>query len=282
MARKPAGLTLAQMVRPIRRFTDAANGLFAAMDQVQCSQTEDITVGNPERDALPQIPWSRIRKFERAIVLIAVHAAESAMEELAQDLQRMGDHKKKEWIQWAVDLAQWSLRAGREHGMIGGAAWDFVATSGEFFAEKFCLHDLQQFVAGLSCTSSEKYELTAEKEVQQFEVGVFSFHSLNKFYIRNLRRAVGWLSFVDDVATLEGFESWKRDVLQAILEAGPLTGEQIVDKAWGGSNASKKGRRLSEMVKAGLLFSDKGANSGGYRLTPYGWRLAQLCAQLGA
>lgn len=270
MARKPAGLTLAQMVRPIRRFTDAANGLFAAIEQVKFSWPECITNWQ-ERAALPQIPWQRIGRYERAIILIAVHAAESAMEELAQDLQRMGDHKQREWIQWAVDLAQWSLKEGREDGMTR----DNPRPSGYYGAEEYYLHDLQQVVDGVSCTSFEK-------EVQQFEVGLFAFMRLDTFYIRNLRRAVGWLSFVEDVATLEDFESWKREVLQAILEAGSLTGDQIVRNAWGGSNASKKGKRLSEMVKAGLLISDKGAGSSGYRLTPYGRRLAQLCAQLGA
>lgn len=230
MARKPAGLTLAQMVRPIRRFTDAANGLFAAMDQVKESDSD----GWP-RQSLPGIPWQKIREHEREIVRGFVQAVEVAAGELAQILPRMVEHKQKEWIQWAVDLAQWSLNEGREDSQ-----------------------DLKN------------------------RDGLYSFNRPGKYYVHNLRRAVGWLSFVDDVATLEGFESWRREVLQAILEAGPLTGEEIVRDAWGGANANKKGKRLSEMVSEGLLISSKGASSGGYRLTPYGRRLAQLCAQLGA
>ena len=223
MARKPAGLTLAQMVRPIRRFTDAANGLFAAMEQVVESHSDGWA-----RQSLPGIPWQKIQEHEREIERVSVEAVESAAGELAQDVSRMVEHDKKEWIQWAVDLAQWSLSEGRQDCQ-GGLWW-----------------------------------------------------RPGKYYVHNLRRAVGWLSFVDDVATLEEIESWKREVLQAILEDGPLTGDQIVDKAWGGANANKKGRRLSEMVSEGLLISSKGASSGGYRLTPYGRRLAQLCAQLGA
>ncbi len=230
MARKPAGLTLAQMVRPIRRFTDAANGLFAAMEQVM-----EVSYDGWPRQSLPGIPWQTIREHEREIVRGFVHAVEVAAEELEQDVSRMVEHKQKEWIQWAVDLAQWSLNEGREDSQ-----------------------DLKN------------------------RDGLYSFNRTGKYYVHNLRRAVGWLSFVEDVATLEEFESWKRDVLQAILENGPLTGDEIVAKAWGGSNASKRGKRLSEMVKALLLISDKGAGSSGYRLTPYGRRLAQLCAQLGA
>lgn len=275
MAKKPAGLTLAQMVRPIRRFTDAANGLFAAMAQVE--ESLSTVFDNREMQSLPQIPWREIQKYERVIVMLAVYAAETAIEELAQDLLRMGDHKQKELIQWAVDLARWSLREGREIGPNKNV---------------YYVDDLRQImnesVTAPSWTRFSyfwpkiKCELTTEKEVQKIEMTWNSFNSLNGFYIHTLRRAVGWLSFVDDVATLEEFESWKREVLQAILGAGPLTGDEIVKKAWAGSNASKKGKRLSEMVSEGLLISSRGANSGGYRLTPYGRRLAQLCAQLGA
>ncbi|MFO0225279.1 MAG: hypothetical protein ACK56E_18355 [Planctomyces sp.] len=230
MARKPAGLTLAQMVRPIRRFTDAANGLFAAMGQVVESHSDGWA-----RQSLPGIPWQKIQEHERKIVRALVADVVSTVEELERDVARMVEHDQKEWIQWAVSLAQWSLNEGSQDS----------------------------------------------QDVKNKD-GLYSFNWPGKYYVHNLRRAVGWLSFVDDVATLEEIESWKREVLQAILEDGPLTGDQIVDKAWGGANANKKGRRLSEMVSEGLLISSKGASSGGYRLTPYGRRLAQLCAQLGA
>lgn len=228
MARKPAKLTLAQMVRPIRRFTDAANGLFAAMDQV----TEEKYQGWAQQ-SLPAIPWQRIREQERGVVLGAVQAVETAAAELAQELSRMGEHKQKEWIQWAVDLAQWSLNEGRQDSQ-----------------------DLKK------------------------RGGLYSFNNTGKYYVHNLKRAVGWLSFVDDVAELEGFEPWKRQVLQAVFENGSLTGDEIVDKAWCGTGCSQRGKRLSEMVKSKLLISGKGAGSDGYRLTPDGRRLAQLCAQL--
>ncbi len=230
MARKPAGLTLAQMVRPIRRFTDAATGLFAAMGQVVESHSDGWA-----RQSLPGIPWQKIQEHEREIVRALVADVVSTVEELERDVARMVEHDQKEWIQWAVSLAQWSLNEGSQDS----------------------------------------------QDVKNKD-GLYSFNRPGKYYVHNLRRAVGWLSFVDDVATLEEIESWKREVLQAILEDGPLTGDQIVDKAWGGANANKKGRRLSEMVSEGLLISSKGASSGGYRLTPYGRRLAQLCAQLGA
>ena len=96
-----------------------------------------------------------------------------------------------------------------------------------------------------------------------------------------LRKAVGWLSFLSDVMTVQGLSHAVREVLQAILKHGPTRGDKLAGFAKGADVQDSTFREmLAEMVEDGLLYSGRGRYSTGYRLTDRGMQLAQLSEQL--
>lgn len=97
----------------------------------------------------------------------------------------------------------------------------------------------------------------------------------------SLQKAVGWLSFLSEVMTVQGLSHAVREVFQAILLHGPTRGDDLANFAKGADVQDSTFREmLSEMVEDGLLHSGRGRYSTGYRLTDRGMQLAQLSGQL--
>lgn len=108
-----------------------------------------------------------------------------------------------------------------------------------------------------------------------------SFDWSGKYYVKNLQRADGWLSFVEDVAGLQAMPQWQREVLQVIDEQGPSLQKDLARQMAKAALPRYVRDGLPRMVQAGLLISNRGHCSEGYSLTPLGLRLAQLSRQLG-
>lgn len=97
------------------------------------------------------------------------------------------------------------------------------------------------------------------------------------YITHELRKAVGLLSFLSDVMTVQGLPHPVREVLEAILANGPTKGDELENLTHG---AAAQDSTFGKMVEDGLLHSGKGRYSTGYRLTDRGMQLAQLSGQL--
>lgn len=106
------------------------------------------------------------------------------------------------------------------------------------------------------------------------------FFRPGSFFVQNMKQADGWLSFVEDVATLQAMPTWQREILQVIDERGPSTQKELATAMGKTTLSSNERQGLSEMVQAGLLNSGRGHESNGYSLTQLGLRMAQLSRQL--
>ena len=89
--------------------------------------------------------------------------------------------------------------------------------------------------------------------------------SLDDIFLLQLKQAVGWLSFLSDVMTVESLSHAVREVLEAILQHGPTKGDELATLAKGADVQDSTFREmLSEMVEDGLLNSGRGRYSTGY------------------
>lgn len=166
--RKTAELTLAQMVKPIRRFRDTVRRLNQAIEQVELSSFDGWARQREIEDGgVQSISWEIIRQQELAAVRSAVQSVGSAVDALATQVVRMQQNEHRDWIQAAVDLARWALLEGEKDGIKARSfSW-----SGKFYMKN--LQRADGWVAFVEDVATLQAMPTWQREVLQVidEVG---------------------------------------------------------------------------------------------------------------